>query len=121
MGHISNYTHNEKLEALARKEVGSGTECGYFVSISNHYMEYNDDGELEDAHFGDESIRKMLYHYTDLDQAINFANGLYIGEDIGIGTVTIEGADGEIYDRHLVAEMTITFKSDIIMNLPKIG
>jgi hypothetical protein len=121
MSHISEYTHNENLESQARKEVGGGIECGYFVSVSNHYMQYNDEGELEDTHFGEESIRKMLMHYTELAQAVKFANGLYIGEDIEIGTVTIEGADGEIYDRHLVAETVIQFTSDIITNLPKIG
>lgn len=109
MKHYTDYTHNVELEERARTEVGSGEPCGFFVSLGNGVME-DGEGHLVNFTSSEEDISsKMIAHFDDYASALQFANGVYVGEDTDIGWVTVEGPHGEHHHRFTSAVPTVKY------------
>jgi len=114
---MKNYTefkHDPEVEELARQHVGSGIDYGYFVSIGNGVVQMNND-DLIPFEKSEESVSsKMIKFFWKRQDAKDFADSIYIGEDTNIGWVRIEDEHGEMHWRFVEAVPTTRYVNTIV-------
>jgi hypothetical protein len=114
MKDYTSFRHDFALEELAKEKVGSGEPCGYFVSIGNGVYQ-NDSDDLIPFEGSEEDVSyKMIAYFSELEDAQNCADNIYIGEDTNIGWVRIEDQGGEMHWRFVEAVPTTKYVSTIL-------
>lgn len=110
MKEYTSFRHDFALEELAKEKVGSGEPCGYFVSIGNGVYQNGSD-DLIPFEGGEEDVsHKMIAYFSELEDAQNCADNIYIGEDTNIGWVRIEDQGGDLHSRYVTAVPTTMYR-----------
>lgn len=109
---MKNYTefkHDPEVEELARKHVGGGKPCGYFVSIGNGVIQENNEDLVSFEDSEEDISQKMIAYFKDQADAQKCAHSIYIGQDSNIAWVRIEDEHGEMLWRFVEAVPSVNY------------
>ena len=105
----SDFKHDFAIEELARKHVGGGKPCGYFVSIGNGVIKENEENLVSFENSEEDISSKMIAYFKDQADAQKCADSIYIGQDSNIAWVRIEDEHGEMFWRFLTAVPSVNY------------
>lgn len=114
MKDYTEYMHDPEIEEGARKRVGGGMPCGYFISIGNGVQQLNNDEQIPFKNSEEDVSSKMIAYFSDKQEAKKFADSIYIGEGTNIGWVRIEDQYGEMHWRFVEAVPTVEYVNTIV-------
>ena len=115
-GNLGGYHHSEEYNNLAKKLVGDGKTKKFFISVSNQVLRPDTEtGDTEYEPVNGKDYKMSMFKCTSSKiEALSIAEDITLDADMGICSVQVEGAEGQVYERVLEERIEVTY-SEILL------
>ncbi len=118
-GNLGVHTHIEKLEELAKKQVGDGKLPNkYYISVSNQILRPDPDNDNATEYYpaAGTNYRSCMVDCVDsLEDAEDAAEAIILDFDTEVCSVQIEDRlTGQVYERTLEQRVKIEYKEVVL-------